>query len=208
MKNNTSLKFFIALIILFFSLIWAENHKLSIGGSSTPYQSTPDTMRSIDPPIMKPTIKKSTRLLVTRGNLLAFMRRVGKAEGSGSYEAVSNRGYLGLYQFHPNTLKSMGFDVSKEEFLSNPSLQDSAMIAYMRVNAKGLQKVIKEFNKTYYNGVYVTKAGILAGAHLVGMGGVLSYFYPEKYNYKTVDGNGVHVSNYMEKFAGYYLRGM
>jgi len=82
------------------------------------------------------------------------------------------------------------------------------MVKYMRMNAYSLDKVIKYYNGKYVNGVYVTKAGILAGAHLVGTGGVLTFFRPDKYDYKTVDGNGVHVSTYMTKFAGYDLRGL
>lgn len=143
-----------------------------------------------------------------KGKLDGFLRQMGQIEGLGSYETVSRAGYLGLYQFHPTTLAHMGINVTKEEFLTNPVLQDSVMVQYMRMNERGLNKLIKRYNGTYYNGVYVTKAGILAGAHLVGVGGVLSFFHPEKYNYKTVDGNGVHVSTYIQKFSGYDLRGL
>jgi hypothetical protein len=143
-----------------------------------------------------------------KGKLTGFLRQMGEIEGLGSYETVSRSGYLGMYQFHPTTLAHMGVNVTKEDFLTNPMLQDSVMVQYMRMNARGLNKLIKRYNGTYYNGVYITKAGILAGAHLVGVGGVLTFFHPEKYNYKTVDGNGVHVSTYIEKFSGYDLRGL
>lgn len=144
----------------------------------------------------------------SKGKLTGFLRQMGQIEGLGSYETVSRSGYLGMYQFHPTTLAHIGINVTKEDFLTNPVLQDSVMVQYMRMNARGLNKLIKRYNGTYYNGVYITKAGILAGAHLVGIGGVLTFFYPEKYNYKTVDGNGVHVSTYIEKFSGYDLRGL
>jgi len=143
-----------------------------------------------------------------KGKIQAFLRQMGQIEGLGSYETVSSRGYLGMYQFHPRTLAYIGINVTRNEFLSNPDLQDSTMVAYMRMNARVLDKVIKHYSGTYVNGVYVTKAGILAGAHLVGTGGVLTFLRPDKYDYKTVDGNGVHVSTYMTKFAGYDLRGL
>ena len=115
-----------------------------------------------------------------RGDMYAFMKRLGKAEGLGSYTAVSKTGYLGLYQFHPKTLRALGFTMSADEFLANPQLQDSAMVAYMKSNARELRGVIRKYAGTTYNGVYITKAGILAGAHLVGTGGMLAFFYPEK----------------------------
>lgn len=163
-----------------------------------------DTTKSISTPPKKVVIKKPTN----RGDLYTFMKRLGRAEGLGSYSTVSRTGYLGLYQFHPKTLRSLGFNVSTDQFLTNPALQDSAMIAYMRMNARELSSTIKKFNGTTVNGVYITKAGILAGAHLMGSAGVLAFFYPERYAYKTVDGNGVHISQYMTKFAGYDLRGL
>jgi hypothetical protein len=143
-----------------------------------------------------------------RGDIRSFLAHMGKIEGLGSYNTISKSGYLGLYQFHPRTLRLMGVTVSKEEFLENPELQDSVMLMWMRDNARSLRGLIKKYHGVEYNGVYVTKAGILAGAHLVGPGGVLAFFYPEQYNFRTYDGNGVHVSEYMKRFAHYDLRGL
>ena len=152
----------------------------------------------------KPVVKR----IRVRGDLKSFLAHMGRIEGLGSYVTVSKRGYLGLYQFHPKTLRAMGIKVSREEFLQNPQLQDSVMIEWMRDNARSLRGLIKRYHGTEHNGVYVTKAGILAGAHLVGPGGVLAYFYPDRYNFKTSDGNGVSVSEYMKRFAHYDLRGL
>lgn len=163
-------------------------------------------IRMVTTPSKKAIVKVSKPKL--RGDMYAFMKRLGRAEGLGDYSIVSRTGYLGLYQFHPKTLRSLGFNNSPEEFLASPQLQDSAMIEYMRMNAQELKSIIRKFSGTTVNGVYVTKAGILAGAHLVGSAGILAFFYPEKYAYRVVDGNGVHVSQYMTKFAGYDLRGL
>jgi hypothetical protein len=143
-----------------------------------------------------------------RGGIKSFLVHMGRIEGLGSYETVSSRGYLGLYQFHPKTLRGMGVNVSKSEFLQNAQLQDSVMIEWLRGNARSLRGLIKKYHGTEYDGVYVTKSGILAGAHLIGPGGMLAFFYPEKYDFRTTDGNGVHVSEYMKKFAHYDLRGL
>ena len=142
------------------------------------------------------------------GNLHAFLHKMGHFEGLGSYSTVNKFGYLGMYQFSPHTLNILGFHVTKEEFLNNPDLQDSAMVAFMKDNAESLRGIINEYSGKMYDGVYITKSGILAGAHLVGPGGVLAFFYPDKYKFRTVDGNGTSVKEYISKFAGYDLRGI
>jgi hypothetical protein len=144
------------------------------------------------------------------GGLRLFMEKMGKAEGLGDYTAVggAKKTYLGMYQFHLATLRTLGINTTKDEFLNNPTLQDSAMVLYMKDNAHDLRFVIKAYSNKYYGGIFITKSGILAGAHLVGSAGVLAYFYPEKYSYRTTDGNGVHVSQYIKKFANYNLQGI
>lgn len=157
-----------------------------------------------------PTPLKLVPYIVKRpiGSLEVFMHRIGRVEG-GTYETVGGykKKYLGLYQFHPATLRSLGITADASEFLHNPALQDSAMVLYLKDNAKDLKHVIQKYNNTYFNGILVTKSGILAGAHLVGSAGVLAFFYPDKYHYRTSDGNGMQVATYMEKFANYNLRG-
>lgn len=204
MKSKYTL--FTAMLLFVVGVYVTSNHKVT---ESKPFESV-----FVDSSIITPTTKIPTKKITIKrpkthkGDLSAFMRKLGNSEGLGNYDIVSRTGYLGLYQFHPKTLRSLGFNVSSKEFLASPALQDSAMIAYMRMNAYELRSVIRKFNGTTVHGVYVTKAGILAGAHLVGSAGILAFFYPDRYDYRVVDGNGVHVSQYMTKFAGYDLRGL
>lgn len=149
---------------------------------------------------------KSPQIYKRRKGLQDFLNHMGRIEGLGRYDIVSRSGYLGRYQFSPKTLAILGVKVTRSEFLNNPALQDSVMILWMRDNARSLRGLISKYNGTYYNGVYITKAGILAGAHLVGPGGVLAFFYPDRYSYRTRDGNGVSVAEYMTKFSHYDLR--
>jgi hypothetical protein len=53
---------------------------------------------------------------------------IGKQESGNDY-AITNRtsGALGKYQFMPTTLRSLGYNVSNEDFLNNPDLQEEAM---------------------------------------------------------------------------------
>lgn len=140
-----------------------------------------------------------------RGDLRAFMYRMASIESDNNPRVVNASGMMGKYQFSPRTLRKMGFNVSREEYLSNEALQDSAMVMYMRENHRILRKIIKRYDGQMYRGVFITKSGILASAHLVGHGGVWAFFSPEKYNYPTQDSNGTSVELYMKKFANYKL---
>jgi hypothetical protein len=54
-----------------------------------------------------------------------FMERIAKIEtpGSDNYTAVNQYGMLGKYQFSPNTISYLGYDVSDEDFSdTGPSL--------------------------------------------------------------------------------------
>jgi hypothetical protein len=105
----------------------------------------------------------------------------------------------------------LGITESREEFLHNRLLQDSAMILFMKDNKQSLRKVIKQFSGTYYKGIWITQSGILAAAHLVGPGGVLSFFYPENERwskFKTADANGTTIDLYLKTFANYRIIGI
>jgi hypothetical protein len=141
--------------------------------------------------------------VVVKGGVKDFMRTMSRIESNHKHDVVNQFGMMGKYQFSPKTIKTLGFDISNEEFLNDPKLQDEVMIAFMKNNRKALRNLIKNYHGKVVNDVLVTEAGILAGAHLVGPGGVLAFFYPEKYPHKTVDGNGTSVVYYMNKFKHY-----
>lgn len=161
-----------------------------------------DTVLTYKPVAKKPVKKKNTTY---RGDLLAFMNKLAKIESDNNPKVVNRFGMMGKYQFSPRTLRLMGFTESKEEFLNNEPLQDSALVMYMKENRHILRNIIRKYDGTYHRGVYVTKSGILASAHLAGHGGVMAFFDPEKHNYATADANGTTVELYMTKFANYRI---
>ena len=110
---------------------------------------------------------------------------------------------MGRYQFGKSTLKGLGFEVSKNEFLSNPQLQDSAMMALLNHNKEKLQKYIDLFDGETIDGMYISESGILAAAHLGGQGSVKRYFRNGKV---FRDGNGTKITSYMNKFSGYDIK--
>lgn len=137
------------------------------------------------------------------GDLRDFMKSIAFMESSGVHDTVSANGMLGKYQFSYTTLRHLGYEGSVEEFLNDEFVQDSMMIDLLRNNRRSLRVTISRFDGKWKNDVYVTKSGILAGAHLVGVGGVLSFFYPDRYDFDVQDSNGMRVEDYMEKFGNY-----
>jgi hypothetical protein len=157
------------------------------------------------PKLKSPSLKVIPVEAKPETDLSIFLNRMAKTESGNKQFAVNRFGMLGKYQFSPRTLSLMGIHVSQTEFLKNNKLQDSVMVLYMKENARSLRKVITQFSGKTVNGVKITKSGILASAHLSGWGGVMSFFYPEKYQYAVMDANGTSVSMYMKKFANLNL---
>lgn len=135
--------------------------------------------------------------------LSRFLTDIGFRESGNRYDITNKWGYMGRYQFGKSTLKGLGFEVSKSEFLSNPQLQDSAMMALLNHNKEKLQKYIDVYDGQTINGMLITESGILAAAHLGGQGSVKRYF---KHGKVFRDGNGTKITSYMNKFSGYDIK--
>jgi hypothetical protein len=133
-----------------------------------------------------------------------FMEMVAEIESGGNYQVVNQIGMMGKYQFSPRTIRSLGFDITREEFLSNPVLQDSVMVAYMRINDQELSELIRRYEGTIHNGVVVTRAGIIAGAHFAGTGGMRRYMASGGRE-TTTDINGTTIRKYISNFSEFHL---
>ena len=132
-----------------------------------------------------------------------FLDEVGFRESSNNYKAVNQFGYLGKYQFGRKTLNAIGFkDISNYEFLSNPEIQEEAMLVLLQKNKHTLRREIKKYVGETVNGIYITESGILAAAHLGGAGNVRKFF---RKGYEFEDGNGTKMTSYMIRFADYNL---
>ena len=129
-----------------------------------------------------------------------FMEKVAHIESSDNYRAVNTIGMMGRYQFSPRTVRGLGYVVTREEFLSNPHLQDSVMFAYMKQNHDYLKRYIDRYDGKVFKGIKVTRAGIVAGAHFAGPGGILAYFGSSDPD-GTVDIYGMSLRKYMRSFS-------
>lgn len=129
-----------------------------------------------------------------------FLSAIGFRESGNRYDITNTFGYMGKYQFGRSTLKGLGYKVSKKEFLSNPDLQEEAMLSLLNHNKEKLQKYIDVYDGKTVNGIYITESGILAAAHLGGQGSVRRYFRNGKV---FKDGYGTKITSYMSEFSGY-----
>jgi hypothetical protein len=134
-----------------------------------------------------------------------FMDKIAQIETpGGGYHTVNRFGMMGRYQFSPQTVRVLGFQVSKSEFLRSREIQDSVMVAYMRENEKLLKSLIYRYDGKVVKGVKITRASILAGAHFAGSNGVIT-FLTNNSSTGTVDANGTTLQKYMSYFSNFHL---
>lgn len=133
---------------------------------------------------------------------IAFLDAIGYFESSNRYDIVNRFGYMGKYQFGSSTLQSLNINVSRKTFLNSPDLQEEAMDRLLVNNFKSLRRYIYKYEGKYVHGVYITKSGVLAAAHLAGAGNVRKFF---RKGYEFKDGNGTKMTSYMKIFSGYEL---
>ena len=131
-----------------------------------------------------------------------FLEAIGHRESSNNYLVVNEFGYMGKYQFGKATLKGLGINVTKEEFITNPKLQEKAMHMLLSHNKKKLKRYIKKYEGQIIHGVLITESGVLAAAHLAGQGNVRKFL---KNGFVFEDGNGTKMTSYMKQFGGYIL---
>jgi len=132
-----------------------------------------------------------------------FLNDVGFRESGNRYDITNTWGYMGKYQFGKSTLKGLGFNVTRKEFLNNPQLQEEAMMALLLHNKEKLQTYIDTFDGQTINGMYISESGILAAAHLGGQGSVKRYFRNGKV---FKDAYGTKITSYMKQFSGYDIK--
>jgi hypothetical protein len=134
-----------------------------------------------------------------------FLNHMAERESDNIPHAVNPYGMLGKYQFAPSTIRILGFRVSEQQFLSNPELQDSVMVAYLRSNNKELNTLITKYENKKFKGVRVTRSGVLAAAHLCGSGNIKKFFTNPYYE-GCSDANDTNAREYMRTFSIYNLK--
>lgn len=161
------------------------------------------------------------------GTCADFLNALAQRESSMNASAVNKYGYVGLFQMGEASLIDAGYYKpdgtgandwrgawtgkdginSLADFKANPQAQISAVTAYEAkqwsyIQSQGLDQYI---GRTI-GGVEITRSGLIAGAHLVGVGNLGKFLWS---NGATVpiDGNHVPISQYIAQFGGYQLTG-
>lgn len=139
--------------------------------------------------------------IVNANNL--FLSAIAYRESSNRYDVVNNWGYMGKYQFGRATLNNLGYEkITNEQFLSNPKIQEEAMIKLLKSNQHILRREIRKYSGSSVHGVYITESGLLAAAHLAGPGNVKKWL---KRGGRFRDGLGTDLVDYLQLFSNYKI---
>ncbi|WP_105982426.1 peptidoglycan-binding protein LysM [Nonlabens agnitus] len=136
-------------------------------------------------------------------SFISFREALAFKESQGKYGVVNTLGYLGKYQFGMSTLRTFGVNDSLA-FLQSPRLQERVFLKNLKYNHTMLEDYIEMFEGKEVGGVKVTESGILAAAHLSGVGGVKKYLRTNGSG-RSRDAYGSSVRGYLKKFGGYDL---
>lgn len=133
-----------------------------------------------------------------------FLKHVADRESNNTPDVVNPYGMLGKYQFSPSTIRVLGYRVNKNQFLTNPELQDSVMVTYLRANNRELNTLITKYENKNFKGVKITRSGVLAAAHLCGSRNIKRFFTDMNHDGCT-DANNTSAREYLQTFSGYTL---
>mgnify|MGYP000951599291 CR=1 FL=1 len=140
-----------------------------------------------------------------------FINYLGYRESGNNWKIVNNANCLGEWQFSELTLRYLGYKhITAEKFKSDSSifprkLQLEILKTYMEINEISL-KPYEIYIGSEINGILITKSGLLAGAHLGGVGSV-KLFIESNGNIDKEDSNGSKISTYLKEFSIYNLSG-
>jgi hypothetical protein len=157
-------------------------------------------------PSQKQNEYTSSNVPFTGKFFIGYKEAIAFKESQGKYKKINSLGYLGKYQFGVETLKTVGIHDSGQ-FLNSPKMQEKAFVALLAKNKAELQDVIEKYEGQIVAGIRVTESGILAAAHLGGVGSVKKFFRNKGNRYYR-DAYGTSIRTYMRDFGGYETSGI
>lgn len=164
-------------------------------------------------------IQRIKLLLKGKNGFREFAYLLGQRESNNDYEAKNSFGYIGAYQFGMARLCDLGLTerikegmsndcfkwkegMSEEMFLNSPEVQDQLFFRHCTDLAGTINKEFgNEIGKQKY-GVLITLSGLIAGAHLLGLGGVRNFINKGEVG---KDGYNTSIKDYIQSFAGFDL---
>lgn len=187
--------------------------------------STTDGVFSNDPVEGISTVSK-------KGGFKEFAHALGQRESGASkdqYAAENDLGYIGKYQFGAMRLWDLGYrlgnyipntparndigskkQISRDAFKIDHALQERLFVDHVNKWIKDIKNAINSGELKYgdiHKKAGITLSGLVAGAHLKGLGNStdpgLKHFINNSNDNK--DGYGTKISEYVTKFSGYKL---
>jgi hypothetical protein len=137
---------------------------------------------------------------------IGYKEAIAFRESQGKYKKINSLGYMGKYQFGKETLETVGIHDSAR-FLNSPRMQEKAFVALISKNKSELKSIIEKYEGQIVSGIQITESGILAAAHLGGVGSVKKFFR-NKGNRHFRDAYGTSIRSYMRDFGGYETSGI
>ena len=157
-----------------------------------------------------------------------FLIALAKRESGGDQTCVNYAGYLGLFQMGGRALADAGFYklgpspdenawdgvfserarfadvVSTDTYLSHAGAQELAVRAYHNVQWNRITRLgLSSKVGSVIAGVTLTKSGMIAGSHLVGIGGLM-IFVRTNGQQIPIDGSGTPITEYLSLFGSFY----
>jgi hypothetical protein len=168
------------------------------------------------PTLPKPILEEQKRFAIVYLNdqhhykeFVRFSAYLGLKESNNNPAAINCIGCFSEYQFKESTLRVIGYaHITLKRFKNNPGVfppdvQRQALQALVKTNWAQLHAYQWYIGQTI-NGVIITKAGLLAAAHLGGVGGV-KLFLLSGGRVNRHDINNTTIKNYLTEFQGYDL---
>lgn len=138
-----------------------------------------------------------------------FAKHLGFRESGNRSHVINPIGCMGEFQFHPATLKRLGYGhITPEKFREDPmvfppELQRKCLEKLIEINSMDLRRYEKYIGKKIKE-IVITRAGLLAGMHLGGLGSVQKFLATNGAS-DSYDMNGTHVGDYIKEFSNYRL---
>ena len=144
-----------------------------------------------------------------------FRDALGFRESGGKYDSVNTFGFMGKYQFGKPRLYDLGYSIdgwhpknrpqktylTVKEFLGSAPMQEMVFLKHIgQLKRIIIKRYSKYIGKKILN-IEVTLSGLVAGAHLKGLGGVKQFLR----GINNRDGYGTEIVEYVSKFGGYHL---
>ena len=145
-----------------------------------------------------------------------FIHDLGQRESNNEYACENAFNFLGRWQFGRMRIYDAGYSIdnyspkgmpkkkliSKKYFLENKdAIQDRIMFWHVHNLADSVNKKYSGYFGKIINGIDITFSGLVAGAHLKGLGGVKQFLN----GIDNEDALGTKISEYIGKFGNYNL---